>query len=162
MRNIEFEDRMNANLEKSQATTPEFLSDRVDADDIMKRISENIDDQKFMRMFASFTVCINKDGEDEAVVFHCRSLETDLFVEYLLPMSADVIEDPFMVRVKSRAYRGPEAHMLEDTYRLGLYEYLNAYTIDEQLCAVLEQLCIILDSKARQQASKMFLDFFKP
>ena len=128
----------------------------------MKRISENIDDEKFMKMFSSFTVCINKQGEDEAVVFHCRSVETDIFIEYLLPLKADIIEDPFKVRIQSRAYRGPEAHMLEDTYRLGLYEYLNAYTVDEQLCAALEQLCIILDSKTRQQTSKMFVDFFKP
>lgn len=160
MRNTEIEDRINNNLNSVQQEEPEFLSDKVDQDDIMKRISQDLDEDKFMKMFSTFTVCINKGDQSEAVAFHCRSVESDLFIEYLQPVEGSIIDDPFKVFEAGRKYHGPEAFMMEDTYRLGLNEYLRTYTIDEQVCVAIEHLSIVLDSEARKATAKMLADFF--
>lgn len=152
---------MNAALNEQPQDTPDFMSDKLDNDDIMKRIGQNLDDEKFLKMTCGFSACINKQGQAEAVVIHCTSVEADIFIDYLQPIEATKIEDPIAVMEAGKRYKGPEAFLLEDTYRLGLNEYLRVYGINEELSVALEHLSIVLDSQAKRDVSRMILEYFK-
>lgn len=156
LRNLEAEDRL-----KNQASVEDepFLADRLDKDDIMKRLGQHLDEESYIKMLSTFIVVILKNGQKEGVAFECKSLEKDLFIDYAAPINAEDTTSLGGVVRHCLKYRGPEAFMLDDNYRIGLHEYLTLYGVDNGLCAVLEQLVIVMNSKARDMFLKRLAEF---
>lgn len=152
IRNLEQEIKARQAQDKSgKGDELSFLGKHVDKDDIMKRLADNLDQEHFLKMFSIFTVCISKKGEDQAVGFECKSLESDIIIEYAYTLPAAQIDDYKEVLRTSAQYRGVETMMLDENYRIGLHEYLKAHTISENVATLMEHMSVILRQKCVEQ-----------
>lgn len=158
IRLLEVEERIR-NQSGEQQQAPDFLGDLVDKDDLMRRLSEHIDDERYLKMFSLFYVTIAKEGEQQAVLFQCKSVESDLIVEYVCKLAAINVDDRQEVIKTANLYRGVESMMLDDNYRVGLHEYLTVHTIDEDLCSAIEHLAVVLRQKAVEQVYIQMKEF---
>ncbi len=150
LRDLQMEQRLEMGLDQFEdEEEPEMLSDRVDKDDILRRVTENIDDESYITMISLFSVVINKKGEDQAVVFCCKSVEADCFVEFVCTVPSSIVEDFEALNRELNKYRGPESFILDDNYRIGLHEYLKAYSLDDNFFACIEHLALGLQERSR-------------
>ena len=131
----------------------------LDKDDLMRRLSEHIDDERYLKMFSLFYVAISKQGEEKAALFQCKSVESDLIVEYTCVLDAKDVDSRQEVIKTANLYRGVESMMLDDNYRIGLHEYLKVHSVDEDLCTTIEHLAVVLRQKAVDQVYLQLKDF---
>lgn len=158
IRLLETEERVRKQQNENQQA-PDFLGDMVDKDDLMRRLSEQLDDERYLKMFALFYVTITKEGEEKGVVFQCKSLESDLIIEYVCTIPAKDVDKREEVLKTANLYRGVESMMLDDNYRIGLNEYLKAHTVDEDLCSAIEHLAVVLRKQAIDQVYIQMKEF---
>lgn len=158
IRLLEVEERVR-NAQNDGQEVPEFLGETIDKDDLMRRLAENIDDERYLKMLSIFYVGIAKEGEDKAVLFQCKTVESDLIVEYVCTINSKDIGNRSLVVKSANLYRGVESMMLDDNYRIGLHEYLHLHSVDEDFCSAVEHLAIILRTKAKDQIYTKLKDF---
>lgn len=158
IRLLEMEERVR-NQKGSDQQVPDYLGEFVDKDDLMRRLSEHIDDERYLKMFALFYVVVAKAGEDHAMVFQCKSVEGDLIIEYACKLPAALADRRSEILKAATLYRGVESMMLDDNYRIGLHEYLACHTVDEDLCAAVEHLAIVLRQKSLEQVYSQLRTF---
>ena len=160
IRLLEVEERVrNRQANSQEDPNAGFLSDHVDKDDIMRRLSENINDEKYLKMFSMFYVAISKTKEETAVLFQCKSMESDIIIDYVCTIPAADIDDYRKVVKTANLYRGVESMMLDENFRIGLHEYLKVHGVDEDLCTVLEHLAVVLRKKAVEQTITRIKEF---
>lgn len=159
IRLLEVEDRVRAQKAKEGENEEQALRGMLDKDDIMKRLAEHLDEERFMKMFSLFYAVISKESEDKSVVFQCKSVESDIIIEYAFTMPTSDIEDFIAVAKTANAYRGVESMMLDENYRTGLYEYLVAHTVDEDFVTLVEHLSVVLHSMSIEETNKRLKDF---
>lgn len=149
LRDLQMEQRLEMALDQYEdEQEPELLSDKIDKDDILRRITDNIDDERYLTMISLFNVIINKKGEDQAVVFCCKSVEADCFVDFVCSIPSDIVGDFEKVSKEINKYRGTESFILDDNYRIALHEYLKAYSLDENLYTCIEHLALGLQERS--------------
>lgn len=153
--------KMGEETDEQNALNNEMPSDYIENDDIMRRISENMEEDKWLRMFSMFYVVIHKAGQPKASIFECKSVEADMFIDHIL--SADVIEtrDYTSTINALHQYKGPESQLLDENYRIALHEYLNTFQVNEELCLVLEQVAVGLKHYSVEQFKAEALKLFK-
>lgn len=147
------------NQENSEEQVPDFLASFVDKDDLMKRLSEHLDDERYLKMFSLFYVVITKEGEENAVLFQCKTVESDLIVEYVCKTPAANADNRQEIIKTANLYRGVESMMLDDNYRIGLHEYLECHTINEDLCSAVEHLAVVLRQKSIEKTYHQMKEF---
>jgi len=125
----------------------------------MKRLSEHLDDERYLKMFSIFYVVIAKKGEEKAVLFQCKSIESDMIIEYVCTTDSKFADNRSEIVKTANLYRGVESMMLDDNYRIGLHEYLNAHTIDEDVCTTIEHLAVILRRRSVDEIYSQMKDF---
>jgi hypothetical protein len=70
-------------------------------------------------------------------------------VEYVCTVPHDIVDDFDQLSRQINKYRGPESFILDDNYRIGLHEYLKAYSLDENLFTCIEHLSLGLQERAK-------------
>ena len=150
LRDLQMEQRMETAMDQNEdETEPDLLMDQVDKDDILRRITDNIDDEKYLTMISLFNVIVNKKGEEKAVVLCCKSVEADCFVDFVCTIPSDIVDDFDKVSREINKYRGPESFILDDNYRIALHEYLKAYSLDQNLFTCIEHLSLGLQERSK-------------
>jgi hypothetical protein len=145
--------------EKAEEMQQEDEKDGVDKDDIMTRLAEHLDEEKYIKMLSSMLVTIHKQGQPEAVAFECKSLEKDILIDYVTPIPGEDASDAMKVGRSCLVYRGSEAFILDDNYRIALHEYLAMHGVDTNLAAAVEQLVIGLHPKSREALVQRLAEF---
>lgn len=156
---MEAEERLRSLEEQSREDSPDFLSSKLDKDDIMRRLGETLDEERYLKMFSLMYVVVAKAGEAKAVMFQCKSIESDIVVEYCCAIPAADADDYHLVLKSANLYRGVESMLLEENYRIGLHEYLAAHAVDESLATAVEHLAILLRPMAVEGIAKQLRDF---
>jgi Mitochondrial glycoprotein len=151
IRNLELEElsKKAEAREDAQNQGDDIMGELVDKDDIMRRIGEHVQQDSFVDMFSMFYLTITKDGENQAVLFQCKTVEGDLFIDFARGIQANDTKSYDAISEYAGLYQGPESFMLEDNYRTGLHEFAESYGLDLKFCMAVEYLSIVL--QARQE-----------
>ena len=161
VRNLHLEEmsKKSEALEQERTQNDGMLGDLVDKDDIIRRISEHTQQDSFVDMFSMFYCAITKQNEDTGVLFQCKTVEGDLFVDFVRAIPAKDATSYDAVNQYAELYQGPESFMLEDNYRTGLHEFVEAYGIDLKFCMAVEYLSVGFQAKQERKVVQSISEF---